>query len=526
MRRSQKNLIVRFHTSSIEKFLQARLMFREAGRSLRYFRESQEPYEEDYTSGKHGLFERAIREIVNRLGANSLFFVEDTSVRIDALSEEDDFPGLGVKEWFASTTFAELNEQLEKAGNDRRATVFSDIALFVPGLSRLVVVGGKTRGTVAGTAPRFAPNAEYPWLTPQTFNGWFVPEGASHRLGEMELEESLDHDFRAKALRELLGRLDEFTAVLRLPTGSYVQPWPEVGISQPTLFPSLPLLIVVGRVCAGKTTFGEYAVATNGSLHIEASGVMRALAKATGVREATPAATARALLSRMGPDVIAREIEDRFGRDLDSGAVITGFRTLEEILYMRQRRPGCLVVLVDCGERIRFERNLARGRGSPTDEFEEFRALDRDQWGFGLLRRVDDVCDLRITNEDSMTEFERQIDAVLGGSYERGRGVQIRNQNSAAARSSRLFRCLQALSHLEGPAACHEIASLTRRVGGRLGKKQVERMSDRHVNWVLKDVPELARRVERGGRSIHYELLPAGQAYLDLVGRSAWSHQR
>jgi len=520
VRRSQKDLIVRFHTSNIDKFLQARLIFREAGRALRYFRESQDPYEEDYVHGKKGLLERAIREIVGRLGANSLFFVEDTSVRIEALSKEEDFPGLRVKEWFDTTTFDELNAHLEEAGDDRRATVFSDIALFVPGLGRPVAVGGKTRGSVALSAPRFAPNAEYPWLTPQTFNGWFIPEGATRRLGEMELEESLDHDFRARALRELLGRLDEFTAVLRLPTGSYVQPWPKVRMSQPTLFPSRPLLVVVGRVCAGKTTFGEYAARTNGSLHIEASGVMRGLAKTAGVSEATPAATARTLLSIMGPDVIAREIDDRFGETLDSGAVITGFRTLEEILYVRSRRPGCLVVLVDSGERIRFERNLARGRGSPAEGFKEFRALDREQWAFGLLRRVADVCDLRITNEGSMTEYERQIDAVLSGSHERGRGVQVRNRDSTVLRSSRLFRCLQALSQFEGPASCQDIASLTRRVGGGLREKEVETVSDRHVNWVLKDVPELARRVERGGRTVHYELLPAGGTYLEVVGRS------
>ena len=435
----RKRLTVRFHTSNIEKFLQARFVFDAAGFTLGYFKESQDPYFEDYLAGKQELLKRAIREIVDRLGANSLFFVEDTSVRIEALSGEKDFPGLQVKEWFQSTTFEQLNREILSAGSNRHATVRSDVALYVPGLRRPVFVSGETSGLIATTPPMFGTDVEHPWLTPSTFNGWFIPQGASKRLGEMSLEESLKYDFRVKALTKLLSRLEEFSAVLNLPTGSYALPLPEVSTRQPMLFPETPLLVVVGRVCAGKTTFGQYATSEHNRLHIEASDVMQGLAVSYGVQGHTMADKARALLGQMGPDVVAREIEDRYESSLDTGVVITGFRTLEEVAYIRERHPRCRVVLIECGERIRFERHLLRDQVTELDTFSEFVDFDRDQWKFGLLVRVSDICDLKVINEGRMSDYERKIDVILRGTYEdaktglarshRADGVHVVNRN-------------------------------------------------------------------------------------------------
>lgn len=529
----RKRLTIRFHTSNIDKFLQARLVFRRAGATLRYFKESQDPYVEDYHVGKHTLLARAIREIVDRLGANSLFFVEDTSVRIEALSGQEDFPGLQVKEWFRSTSFEQLDKSLAAAGSDRRATVYSDIALFVPGLDTSVYVAGQTEGTVAATPPTFVTDIEHPWLTPNTFNGWFIPQGASRRLGEMQVEESLKYDFRVKALNQLLRRLEEYTAVLNLPTGTYALPLRPVATEQPSLFPRSPLLVVVGRVCAGKTTFGEYAASVNGSLHVEASDVMRELAKSYDIRATTIAETARSLLSHMGSDVVAREIESRFGSSLDAGAVVTGFRTLEEVWYIRERHPGCRVVLVECGDRIRFERHLARARVTGISAFADFLAFDRDQWTFGLLGRVADVCDLKVINEGPMSEYQNKIDVILAGGYDsaearkrrsnRISGVHIVNRKAIVSRSTRLFRCLQALVDLGRAASCQEIACLTGSSERKLRNGNVETVSDRHVNWILKDVPELARRIERRGQPVHYEIVPAGRTYVRMVGHNAWN---
>ena len=137
-------LNVFFYTSNTEKLLQARLLFMRHGYELRHFRGKKEPYDEDYQLGTAGLLNRAIEQVKAEFGVRSIFFVEDTSVRIEGLSDVNDFPGPAIKEWFPQVTFEALDKQLRESGNDRRAKVNSDI----PDQSRTVVlaVGARCSG--------------------------------------------------------------------------------------------------------------------------------------------------------------------------------------------------------------------------------------------------------------------------------------------------------------------------------------------------------------------------------------------
>jgi hypothetical protein len=84
----EKQLSVFFYTSNLPKFLQARFVFARSGLVLQHFRSKTDPYNEDYSVGKEVLLERAIQEIVSSVGASSLFFVEDTSLRLESLFME------------------------------------------------------------------------------------------------------------------------------------------------------------------------------------------------------------------------------------------------------------------------------------------------------------------------------------------------------------------------------------------------------------------------------------------------------
>ena len=168
LRSCEKRLQVYFHTSSVEKYLHASTVCGRSGLSLRHFKSTTDPYHEDYSSGKEILLTRAISEILESVGKSSLFFVEDTSLRIESLSTQNkDVPGLSVKEWFASTKFEELDKSLRSNGNDRRAEIKSDIALHLPQLTRPVFFHGSCVGKVADSAPAFEENPHYPWLTPE-----------------------------------------------------------------------------------------------------------------------------------------------------------------------------------------------------------------------------------------------------------------------------------------------------------------------------------------------------------------------
>jgi len=513
---SPKKLEVGFYTSSIDKFLQARLVLQKFGLVLRHFASSQEPYHEEYSLGQAELLRRALDEIKRRLGVNSLFFVEDTSVRLDALSStEKDVPGLEIKEWFAKTNFHDVDLELRRRGNIRSATVHSDIALHVPGLSRPVFIHGETQGHIAETPPSFGRSDQFPWLTPATFNGWFIPNGATQRLGEMSFEESWRHDFRVRALVALVDRLEEYAAALNLDTHSYSVKRPRTASPDPGLFEEL--YIIVGKVCAGKTTLGQYMSSRHPYHLIEASSIMRLVAEEAGVHGPTSFYLARDLLHQKGPDIVARHIVTMYAGNLGDGYIISGLRTIEEVQYIRECFPACKVVCVESTERTRFERHLHRGRLEGVKTLEEFREHDRQQWQFGLLPVARDLADIRIENEGTIKDFHRQIEALLAGNYRSVPGVSDTKPNPTALKRTRLFRCLCALETASGPASCPRIAELTVQDEVGDGTRNVERISARHANWVLKDFPELARRVDVKGDRVRYEILAPGRAYLKAI---------
>jgi dephospho-CoA kinase/inosine/xanthosine triphosphate pyrophosphatase family protein len=512
-----KRIEIGFYTSSIDKFIQARLVFQKIGLILRHFKSSQEPYHEDYDLGQEQLLARAIDEVKYRLGVNSLFFVEDTSVKIDALSSADKIvPGIGVKEWFARTSFKELDVELRQHGNNRSATVYSDIALHVPNLKRPVFIHGETSGFVAQTPPNFEKSAQYPWLRPDSFNGWFVPSGARKRLGEMSFEESLEYDFRVKSFSALIDRLEEFAAILNL-SGSYSMKQPKRTTNLSLFKEDVSLYVVVGKLCAGKTTLGEYVSSRYQYRFIEASSVMRLIAEENGINAPTPLYLAKEVFDSKGPDIIARYIVGMYEKDLSNGTIISGFRLIEEVKYIRGQFPNCKVVFIDASERTRFERHLRRGRIENIRTLEDFREHDKQQLLFGLLPIAHNLADIKIENEGTIEYYHAQIDALLEGAYGNFSGVSEIKLKRKVLQEARIFRCLRALEQFPGPATCSDIAKLTQRDAPISDSEHIERISARHVNWVLKDFPELARRINVKGDKLRYEILPAGRTYIEAV---------
>jgi len=503
-----------FYTSSVAKYLHARVVFSRSGLILHEFKSRREPYSEDYDAGKKVLLARAIAEILSSVGSGSVFFVEDTSLRIDALSVgAEDYPGLRVKEWFPQVDFKDLDASL-RGKDDRRAVIKSDIALHVPGLDRPVYFHGETAGCIAECLPVFEENPQFPWLTPHSFNGWFVPEGATRVLGQMSLEESWQYDFRTKALEQLISHLEEYTAVLNAPSSAYVRKEPPTSVDQLSLLPvpeEHKLFVVVGHTCAGKTTFGEYAQ-NAGLTFVEASDVLRMIARSKGVVETDPFSLAKATLDQFGNDVVARKIAQLYPA-IDRGLVISGFRTIEELELIKRQIAHAQVVLVEATERTRYQRHLERGRYESVRSFEDFRTHDVRQWSLGLLRVAEDFADIRIVNEGTKEEYCARVDAVIRGKdLERVGGVSTKIQPRHAADENQLFRCLVALDDAGRPLSCDEIQEITVASGNPVRHN--------NANKVLKRVPELARRLELEGTRVRYEISNAGRAYLRYMRSS------
>ncbi|RAI41201.1 non-canonical purine NTP pyrophosphatase [Rhodoplanes roseus] len=501
-------LTLYFYTSNADKLLQARLLARRRGLVIRHLSASREPYDEDYSSDTQTLLHRAVDQISGMFGIRNCFFIEDTSIRLDAFSRCSDFPGMRAKEWFSSVSFSEVNEQLLRAENNRRTTVKSDIALHVPGLRSPVMFHSETEGVIADTEPSFAAQVQYPWLTPKTFNGWFVPDGQSgvpKRLGEMEFESSLRYDFRAKNIEQLLDRYSEYMAVANLPSQSFTNrvPTPPV-VSQLEL--DLPrsrsLILIIGGKCAGKTTFADRIAMRESVQVFEASSVFKALANEHNFKSQSDGDVFWFLQS-IGLESVGREVARLVSSVPDQTCVVTGLRTIEEILYLQDAFPETIVILIESDQRIRYERHIKRAREQGLDSLSEFRINDERQREYGALRVAHDIADLVISNEESMERYLARVDDVFGHIEKE------RIQYASAASPSELERCLTALNKIGMVATCQEISDRTQESGFPVLVY--------NTNRALKAAPEFARRVKRPGGKLSYEITDRGRALLTLM---------
>ena len=502
-----------FYTSNADKLIQARMIFMRSGYQLSHYRSQHEPYDEDYSLGTAGLLSEALKQVSQEFERRSVLFVEDTSVRVEALSDETDYPGTRVKEWFAETSFDDLDRQIALRGGSRRCTVKSDIALRLPSLSRPIFFHGETSGRVADSAPSFEASPQYPWLTPDTFNGWFVPDGSNRRLGEMEFEDSIAFDFRAKSLKLLIERLEELNAVANLGRWNHIARRPadaNAGVgNQLSLLPAerRDVLIVIGHKCAGKSTFSDFLTGNrSGVFALEGSTLLRQIAAEEG-EQIGRSADALAFLGQRGWDVVARRAAEYVARENADLSVITGMRTVEEVLWLRSALPAARVVLIEADARTRFERHLRRARPDDARTFRDFAMLDEEQMGFGALRVAHEIADVVIRNDADLNSYWRRIDELVAtpGPFP-----------STRTGTSELHRSLRALRRIGRAATCDEIAAVTAEQGPAVRKY--------NNNRALKSVPEFATRVEKRGELLRYRLsvrAPALLRLLDLVAPSA-----
>lgn len=517
--RLPRQLQVTFFTSSRAKFAQASTIFTMSGARLAYRRHDEEPYEEDYTGDKEQLLAEAIKEIRRREGATAIFFIEDTSIRIDALSTSADYPGLRAKEWFVGAIHEDILRTADDFGS-RACSVESCIALSLPGLDRPIYFYGETSGELVSRLPPPQVNLSTPWLDPTSFSGWFVPTGAVRTLGEMSLEGSFSHDFRAKSLKLLLDRLEELTVALNVGPGSYRRlEYADYSSDENDLQPSMfelpewtarmarQVIIVIGPTCSGKTTFGVQIANDRRCDFVDASSLVRRR-RASSDLDKKIGDFAAEILDREGFDMVAREITQLYGRS-DSPLVVTGLRTIEEIQHLRQVWPQLILVSLHAPQRVRYMRFIERAsRGELT--FTEFQQTDEQQAELGLLPVADELADYIVDNVGTIGEFvsmARGVAGLPGGSM---RGV-VKVSTRLSPEESQLYRCLVALRRAGRALTTQEISAALH--GAVLHN---------NANKMLKRYGALARRRESPSANVRYEITQHGLAFLsaieDLVG--------
>lgn len=403
-----------FITSNRTKLIHARYLCRDYNVAISPQKYYGVGYSEPRILDREMLIEESIKDADRRWSKtvsspyDKLFFIEDSSVIIHALSKEKEYPGLDIKYWIKETDFQSVDSMLKAVGNDRRVSVRSDITLRLQGAinnkdaNKILYESftSSVTGTITGREFAIATNPLYPWLDNRSFNKWFVPGGYNLPISMLPIAEADKCDFRAGAFIEMLRYLESRGLVERKREVSPHYRQEPLPLSHAYVF------IVCGLPCAGKTTLGMYLTEKYKYYHIEASDFMylsyynhHGLGSSVSITD-----FAERVLREM-PDIVVDQIIG-YIKDLGNIAtVITGFRSPREIEIFEEKYEGPLRVqsiYIDADFSIRFDRCIRRRRESDPISEEEFLRIDEQQLSMGLremrkapcLRTIENVRDI------------------------------------------------------------------------------------------------------------------------------------
>ena len=388
------NIVKLEHASYIADQLPIRVVgFRQRTYHATYF--------EPRVSSRKELLEKSYRnalEQCRRAGIstrNQFFILEDTSVRVDALSTQGrDFPGLEIKYWMEKTSFSELDSALRLAGNDRSAQVRSDVLMHVPDAYRSVlkvkdkylIFTGKQTGHVVESEIDFESNLVFPWLDNRTFNKWFCPKGFELPLGALEISEADGVDFRGKAFEKMFSFLYSCGLVAEIPLQM------NLSLSDNIDF------ILCGYTCAGKTTASQHLAREYGYLHIEASDFMHLnYFYRHGYQRNIPIGYFAEQALVQLPHIVAEKVAEYILEEEPGPIVASGFRSIVEVDWLLDKLAFLgrrfEVVFIDSEPGNRFDRIRARNRVGDGISFSEFEEKDDQQGRMGLrgIRESDSV---------------------------------------------------------------------------------------------------------------------------------------
>jgi len=410
-----------FITSSRIKLEHARHLCRKFDVTIRRQRNYGKGYEEPRIFERKELLTQSLEDALTRWRKNvskadeKFIFIEDTSVIISALSNADkEVPGVDIKFWMQEYDFAAVDSLLKANGNDRRVIVRSDVLLALTKElanelgKKYIHFTSQSYGTITDREFKIETNPVFPWLDDKTFNKWFVPDGHSKPISLLPIHSADQHDFRAGAFRDMLSFLEQHKVIQIREIAQRFSHRPQHNLPI-----GVPLYIVCGPTCAGKTTLAEHMVKEFGFYHIEASDFMylsyfRKLGFNSGINIAKFAK--QALIEN--PSIVADLILEHIQKLGMAHIVISGFRALEEILHFERYYAGmynCDVLTIDAPYEVRLNRYLVRNREEHST-VAQFKADSNVQNEIGLEEIISTFDDKKITNDGSFKRFYDRFD--------------------------------------------------------------------------------------------------------------------
>lgn len=394
---------ITFITSNQTKIAHARHLCREYDVNILQYKKIYygKGYVEPRLFSREELLKESMRDAIDRWKrnvsnyGNRLFFIEDTSVKIESLSSEnEEIPGVDIKYWMKDYNFKKLNNELLEKGNNRKAVVSSHIVLFLTneikkqsGINEdYIIFSSSTSGTIVEYEREIETQILYPWLDNKSFNKWFVPEGYSDPISLLDIQDADKVDFRRNAFEKMLFFLNKNRVIKH--------------INKPPIFPKLsfnPFFVICGPTCAGKSTVGRLLLEKYDYYHVEASDFMAVKYFEThGTKfEIDKNNFASEILKIKSYVVVENSINYILSKNILDNLIITGFRTPDEVKRFMEyfSSQDINLVFIDANFQVRFERWSARKRDSVKYNFDVFKQINELQNSMGLynIKDIDSV---------------------------------------------------------------------------------------------------------------------------------------
>lgn len=404
-----------FITSNREKLNHARYLCKDYDIVISKQKQYGIGYEEPRYKDKMRLLDESYKDAYSRWKKNisnpdeKFFFIEDTSVIINCLSKDkNDFPGTDIKYWMQNTNFIKIDEILKQNGNDRSVVVKSDILLSLNKNLRskyckeYLLFSSELQGVITEKEHTVETHPYYSWLSDKTFNKWFIPYGCDVPVTLLPIDVIDKYDFRAGAFLKMLNFLENEKIIKRKKEKT-------LNINEP-LFPFLlPLMVICGPTCAGKTTIANFLTERYKFYHFEASDFMyQSYYEIHGVGSRITIGDFAENALKDNPCIVANKINKKIGDLKYLPIVISGFRSYQEIECFKKNflyKHNINEYYIEANIKTRFERNNIRKRKNRDISFLDFELVDKQQYRMGLDEIKNKLSDNIIVNENSFDKY-------------------------------------------------------------------------------------------------------------------------
>lgn len=414
-----------FITSSKEKLAHAKYLSKDYPVRVLKKKNYGIGYLEPRIDDRNELIKRSVEDALLRFkkhttnAEDKLFFIEDTSVIVHSLSEKKEYPGVDVKYWMRENSFKVIDRKLKDKGNNRGATVRSDLILVLNKSLKekykvpFIVFTSSQDGRIVDKEVSIKTQPLYPWLNNSTFNKWFVPQGEVIPISKLPIEVANQYDFRASAFREMF----QF-----LKNNGYLKN--ELELKQLELFEPVAF-IISGPSCAGKTTLSTYLQNNYNYYHLEASDFMYlSYYERHGTGSTVQIGDFAESALKDNPSIVVDQILNHIKGFKHIPLVITGFRSPVEVEQFKKRYSGGLdlkVIYIDADQQVRYDRNLLRNRGDVVKTLTKFKGKDTQQYNMGLSVILNSYSRNILQNNGSLDElyqlFELKYQNELQGGF-------------------------------------------------------------------------------------------------------------